>query len=75
MDRDDAIGIIDALYPTDSEFEGTNQIGAKLLAQAKTEVRVSLTWRNEPTKVLVRYAELCEQYARAGDREFIRQHA
>jgi len=75
MTRDEAIRIIDSLYPTDSEFEQTNQVGEELLAQAKREVNVNpLTWRNEPTRILIRYAELCEQREAESHRDFLRQH-
>lgn len=44
------------LFPTDSQYEDTNNVGKRLLEQAKTEVE---GWRNESTPVLIRYAELC----------------
>lgn len=56
MTRDEAIKNIEALYPTDSQYPDTAQIGQELLSQAKREVN---GWRTEPTAVLVRYAELC----------------
>ena len=51
-----AISQIEGLFPTDSQYAETTTIGERLLAQAKREVQ---GWRNEPTEVLVRYAELC----------------
>ncbi len=53
---DQAIADIAALFPTDSQFEGTNKVGERLLAQAKREVE---GWRSESRSVLLRYAELC----------------
>ncbi|MGR9052754.1 MAG: hypothetical protein ACU84J_08910 [Gammaproteobacteria bacterium] len=55
-DREEAIRHIENLYPADADYEDTAAIGRELLAQAKREV---LGWRNEPTAVLIRYAELC----------------
>ena len=56
MDREEAIQQIEGLFPTDSQYEKTNEVGERLLAQAKREVA---GWRTEPTEVLIRYAELC----------------
>lgn len=57
--RSKAIQTISSLYPADSEYERTSQIGQELLDQAKREVS---GWQTEPTEILVRYADLCEQY-------------
>jgi hypothetical protein len=76
MTKEEAIKIIDSLYPTDSQFEKTNEVGVNLLAHAKVEIGApSLTWRNEPTRILVRYAELCQEYEERSAREFMRQHS
>ena len=56
--RRNAIDTIEALYPADSAYEGTAEVGEKLLAQAKREVQ---GWRTEPTEILIRYAQLCVQ--------------
>ena len=56
MDREQAIQEIEGLFPTDSQYDKTNEVGERLLAQAKREV---VGWRNEPTEILIRYAELC----------------
>ncbi len=53
--RKTAIQTIEGLFPTDSPYPDTNQVGELLLTQAKRG-----TWRNEPTDVLLRYAELCQ---------------
>ncbi len=56
MNREQAIANIEGLYPADSQYIQTAEIGKKLLEQAKMEVQ---GWRNEPTEVLIRYAQLC----------------
>jgi len=58
MNRQEAIEIIEALFPTDSPYSDTNAIGERLLAQARSEIQ---GWRSEPDEVLVRYADLCMQ--------------
>ena len=67
MDREQAIQQIEGLFPTDSQYEETNKIGERLLAQAKREV---VGWRTEPTEVLIRYAELCLVEERIQDRHY-----
>ena len=62
MKRYTAIQIINSLYPTDSQYPETNAIGEVLLSQAKLEYGATPDWRDEPTEVLVRYAELCKQW-------------
>lgn len=62
MDREDAISIIGGLFPADSEYTDTAEIGRQLLERAKREVA---GWRTEPDAVLIRYAELCLQLDRA----------
>lgn len=62
MTRDEAASTIEALYPTDSEYPDTNKVGADLLAEAQRLVAKVRTWRDEPTEVLVKYAELCGKY-------------
>lgn len=54
MNREEAISIIDELYPADSGYEETAKIGRELLDQAKRSA-----WRTEPTEVLIKYAQLC----------------
>ncbi len=56
MKREDAIVLIEKLYPADAQCKDTATLGKQLLTQAKREVE---SWRTEPTPVLVRYAELC----------------
>lgn len=56
MTRDEAINVISALYPPDSDYPAVARNGKELLAQAKKEVGA---WKLEPTDVLVRFAELC----------------
>jgi len=56
--REEAIQIINGLYPTDSEYERTNAIGVELLEQAKRNVE---NWRDLPDNILFEYCQLCEQ--------------
>lgn len=60
--RDEAVKTINALYPTDSEYPRTNKVGKNLLAEAQRLVAKVRTWRDEPTEVLIKYAELCREY-------------
>ena len=55
-DRKRAIETIELLFPADSQYPESAKIGKGLLLQAKDEVN---NWRNEPTPVLIRYAQLC----------------
>lgn len=57
MTRKEAIDHIEALYPADSEYNRTAEIGQEFLEQAKHEA--GKTWREEPTEVLIKYANLC----------------
>ncbi len=59
--REKAIITIGGLYPTDSQWDDTNEIGQRLLKQAKENVyRYNYSWKNEPDEVLFEYARLCE---------------
>lgn len=62
--RERAIRIIEALYPPDSPYDPT--IGQELLEQARRECN---DWRDEPTPVLVRYAQLCREFEERQIRE------
>lgn len=59
MTRNEAINTINSLYPADSEYIKTAEIGQMLLLQAKNEIN---GWKNESDEVLIRYAELCISY-------------
>ena len=72
MDRDQAIAIIEGLFPTDSQYVETNNIGKRLLEQAKRDTE---GWRNEPTPVLIRYAELCQAEEIRQDRHYFANRA
>lgn len=62
--REEAIQIIDSLFPIDSPYEETAEIGKELLAQAKRETE---DWRYTlPDATLLRYADLCFQHERDG---------
>lgn len=60
MTLEEAIGNIQSLYPADSDYEDTKDIGEMLLNQAKFETNAS--WRDLPDKTLIRFAELCIEY-------------
>jgi hypothetical protein len=55
MSREQDISDIDALYPIDSEFEKTNEVGKGLLVEAILE----FGWRNLPNELLEIYADYC----------------
>lgn len=69
MDRQQAISTIEALYPIDSQYEETNAIGERLLAQAKRERE---DWRNLPDAILFRYADLCQQEEERTTRQLLK---
>ena len=58
MSREEAISIIECLFPADSQYQESREIGKKFLQQAKDEAN---NWRNEPDNILFRYADLCMQ--------------
>ena len=62
--KDQFIEIIQSFYPADSKFPKTQEIGRRLLDQAKNEIE-NKTWRDLPAAVLKRYAELCEDHGAA----------
>ncbi len=70
MNRDEAIAIIEGLYPADSDYKATAAIGQGLLARAEREVN---GWRDKPDTVLIRYAELCEQEEDKTTRDLLRK--
>jgi len=55
-----AIQIVKSLYPPDSGDNQTAAVGQRLLEAARREVKVK-SWQNEPTQVLVRLAQLCQE--------------
>ena len=57
MNRQQAIADIEALFPIDSEYSSTNEMGKKLLLEAIE----SCNWRKLPNEILFKYAELCQQ--------------
>ena len=62
MDRQQAIRIIDDLFPANAPYKDTAAKGKELLEQAKIN-----TWKNESDAVLFEYATLCiaEDYRQA----------
>ena len=69
MDRQQAINIIEGLYPVDSQYSETNTIGERLLSQAKRECE---NWRTLPDAILFRYADLCQQEEDRATRQLLR---
>lgn len=70
MNRQEAIDLIAALYPVDSQYAATNAVGERLLAQAKRETE---NWRNLPDAILFRYAELCQQEEERTTRDLLKR--
>ena len=58
MTREQAIDIIECLYPVDADFPDTRETGKQLLEQAKLDTE---KWRNLPDAVILRYAYLCQK--------------
>jgi hypothetical protein len=56
MDKQDFIHTIKALYPIDSQFQDTSEVGKKLLIEAIEES----DWRDLPVEILSLYAAKCE---------------
>ena len=56
QDRENAINIIEALYPADSGYEDVSKEGRKLLMEA-----IAQNWRNLPDEILATYETLCAQ--------------
>ncbi len=56
MTREEAIQVIEQLYPADDDYIDTRQIGQILLAEAWGNC-----WRAAPTEVLQEYARLCDK--------------
>lgn len=56
----DTIATIEALYPIDSRYPKTSEIGKRLLMQALKHY----DWRKLPMDLLRRYAELCAEQER-----------
>ena len=69
--RKQAIQTISGLYPADSQYQDTAAVGQQLLEQAEREVN---SWQNKPTNVLVRYAQLCEDYNIKVEQHIMRQN-
>ena len=71
-ERENAINEIEGLFPADSGYPDTAEIGQRLLEQAKREVA---GWRTEPTEVLARYAQLCISEERRQGRQLPKEKA
>lgn len=57
MDKKEAIDTISELYPIDSQYLDTKEIGKKLLIESIEEVEFD--WRELPDSVLIRLAYKC----------------
>lgn len=55
------------LFPADSKYPNTQQVGIRLLEQAKKNVE---EWRDLPDKVLFEYARLCRKEELAQEKMF-----
>lgn len=55
MNRSEAISNIESLFPIDSEYPDTNEVGKKLLMQAIE----CIGWRKLNDDILNEYAKLC----------------
>lgn len=53
--REESIKIIEKLYPADSEYTVTKQVGIGLLLKAIDLIG----WRELPTSIITEYAKLC----------------
>lgn len=70
MNRNEAIEIINFLYPADSTFQEANAIGKELLKEAREFVN---KWQSESTEILVKYAELCQEYENKEYEKWLKQ--
>ncbi len=68
MNREEAIKIIEQLYPADAPYTDTATVGRQLLAEAR-----ATKWRYESYGVIVEYARLCEKKERIADRAATRR--
>ncbi len=67
--RERAISTISALFPADSEYEKTREIGIRLMEEAK---RRTNNWRNLPDETLFEYERLCIEEDERQTRKFNR---
>lgn len=67
MTHEEAIEIIEKLYPPDSASTEIAATGQRFLETAR-----AMEWRNESDAVLIEYAKLCEEKERIG-REHYRE--
>ena len=63
MNREKAIETILDLYPPDSDYPETAEIGSQLLRQARQDTKA---WLRESDEVLIRFARLCIEKERYG---------
>lgn len=55
MNRSESISNIEALFPIDSEYQDTNEVGKTLLLKAIENIG----WRKLSDEILIEYANLC----------------
>jgi hypothetical protein len=56
QNKENLIQTIQSLFPADSTFQETAEIGQQLLLKA-----LFINWRSLPDEVLKTYSELCQQ--------------
>jgi len=57
LTKEQIIQECEGLFPPDSNFPDTAEIGKRFLEQAKSEIE---GWRTEPKEVLFRFLQLCK---------------
>jgi len=62
MNKREAIALIEALYPADSDYPSTSETGQKLLMKA-----IKHNWRNLSEDMLITYANFCRQRVDNGE--------
>jgi hypothetical protein len=67
MNKKEAIDSINGLYPIDSNFPDTNEVGEQFMLEAMDEL--GFNWRDLPENILVRWAEKCEARETEQDRK------
>ncbi len=69
-EHEQIISNINGLYPIDSEYPDTNEVGKRLLMQAIEQ----WNWRELPDELLKIYEQLCIAEDNRSTNEFIKKH-